>query len=551
VPEFNIVDVQEAIAAAKPDAECLVFRDRRYTWQHVTDRTRRLANHLRARGLGAHRERSELAGWESGQDMLALYLHNGPEYVEGMLGAYKARVAPFNVNYRYVAEELRHLFTDAGARAVIYHSAFAPQLAEVLPGLPQLDVLIQVDDGSGHALLPGAVEYEQALADASPERPPLDWSPDDLYVLYTGGTTGLPKGVLWRIADIFVAGFVGRNSATDAEFASLDEIVETAVADGIRALVVPPLMHGAAQWFLFNQLDAGGTAVFPSQPERLDAADTWSIVERERCNAMLIVGDAFATPLLRELDEHDYDLSSLLLIISGGAPLSPANKERFLQRLPHAVVLDAIGASETGGQGRNFSAPGARATSGGFQPSSDTSVLSENLGQVLGPGDPGLGWLAQKGRIPLGYLGDRAKTERTFPVVDGVRWAVPGDRARWRDADNIEVLGRDSVTINTGGEKVFAEEVEQALKQHADVDDAVVVGRPSERWGQEVVALVRLVPGTTPDEDALLAEAEKYVARYKLPKRMIFLDQIVRSPAGKADYRWAKDVATHDATAST
>ncbi|MGH9025116.1 MAG: acyl-CoA synthetase [Acidimicrobiia bacterium] len=547
MPEFNIAEVQEAVAAAKPEAECFVYRERRYSWTDVTDRTRRLANCLRAQGLGAHRERSELAGWERGQDMLALYLHNGPEYLEGMYGAYKARVAPFNVNYRYVAEELRHLFADAGARAVVYHGAFAPRLAEVLPDLPDLRVLLQVDDGSGAPLLPGAVEYEQALAAASPTRPPLDWSPDDLYVLYTGGTTGLPKGVLWRIADIFVSGFVGRNATTNGEFDSLDEIVEAAVADGVRAMVTPPLMHGAAQWFVFNQLDAGGTAIFPSRPERLDAADVWSVVAAEKCNAMLIVGDAFATPLLYELDAHDYDLSSLFLIVSGGAPLSPANKERLLAHLPNAMVLDAIGASETGGQGRNFSAAGAAATSGGFEPSSDTAVLSEDLRRVVEPGEDELGWLAQRGRIPLGYLGDRAKTERTFPVVGDARWAVPGDRARWRDAETIEVLGRDTVTINTGGEKVFAEEVEQALKQHAAVDDAVVVGRPNERWGQEIVALVRLAPGATGDEAALVAECERHVARYKLPRRIIFLDELVRSPAGKADYRWARDVATRDA----
>jgi len=548
VSEFNIAAVHEAIAAAKPDAECLIFRDRRYTWQQVNDRTRRLANHLRSRGLGVHRERDELAGWESGQDLLALYLHNGPEYLEGMVGAYKARVAPFNVNYRYVAAELRHLFSDAGARAAIYHAAFAPQLAEVLPDLPDLQVLIQVDDGSGNPLLPGAVDYEEAVAAASPDLPDLDWSPDDLYVLYTGGTTGLPKGVLWRIADIFVSGFVGRNSATNEEYGSIDEMIDVAAANGIHALVTPPLMHGAAQWFAFNQLDQGGTAVFPSHPEHLDPVDVWSTVEREKVVAMIIVGDAFATPLLRALEEHEFDLSSLALVVSGGAPLSPRLKEQLLARLPNAMVLDAIGASETGGQGRTFTTKDGNATTGSFTPSSDTAVLSEDVRRVLLPDDHSLGWLAQRGRIPLGYLGDRAKTERTFPVVEGIRWAVPGDRARWRDDGTIEVLGRDSVTIVTGGEKVFAEEVEGALKQHPAVDDAVVVGRPNERWGQEVVALVRLAPGASVDTDSLLAECEQHVARYKLPKQIIFLDEIVRSPAGKADYRWAKEVAVDDAT---
>jgi fatty-acyl-CoA synthase len=535
--EFSVAEVHEAIAASRPDAECLVFRDRRFTWRDVTERTRRLANHLIGAGLGVHTERSQLAGHDSGQDHLAVYLHNGNEYLESMLGAFKARVAPFNVNYRYVAEELRYLLNDSQATAIVVHSQFAPTLAEVLPDLDNLRVILQVADESGNDLLPGAVWYEDALAAASPEKPAVEWSPDDLYILYTGGTTGMPKGVLWRNGDANVECFGG----SPAE--SIDAVV--AAADGsLKAVLAPPFMHGAGHWMAFRTWNLGGTIHVQSIPDRLDPVDVWSLIERERLNFLLIVGDAFARPLLDELSASTYDLQCLTVLLSGGAALSAGLKEEFLVHLPSLIIVDGLGSSEAGGQLAHVSA-GNSATTGTFAISPGNHVLSANLDRELSPGEDELGWLAKSGRLALGYLGDAAKTAQSYPVIDGVRYAVPGDRSRLRADGVVELHGRDSVTINSGGEKIFAEEVEAALKAHPGVYDCVVAGRPSERWGNEVVAVVRLREGCEIDEPALLAEAERHIARYKLPKAFVFVDEVVRSPSGKADYRWAKQVAAH------
>jgi fatty-acyl-CoA synthase len=541
--DFNLAQVNDAVATAFPDREAFVWRDRRLTYADLADRTRRLGNYLHDRGLGCHTERAQLEGWESGQDHLALYLYNGNEYIEGMLGAYRARVAPFNVNYRYVEEELRYLLDDSSARAIVYHSEFAPTLEAVRGDLPNLQMLIQVDDESGHGLLPDAVWYEDALAQASDAPVPVEPSPDDLYILYTGGTTGMPKGVLWRQGDIFPAALGGRDIATGQEWADLDAVIANAENGGARMMAAPPFMHGAAHWVAFVALDWGNTVVLPSRTRSLDPADIWQTVEREQANTLLIVGDAFGRPLIDELERGDYDLSSLLMLASGGASLSAPVKNRFLELVPTMAIMDGLGSSETGTQASQFSSAGAEATTGTFTPSFGMAIVSEDLSTRLEVGDTTLGWLAQEGRVPLGYLGDRAKTERTFPVIDGVRYSVPGDRANYTPEGQLQLHGRDSVTINSGGEKIFAEEVEQALAHHPAVYDAVVAGRPSERWGNEVVAIVQLRPGFEVGADDLVAECERHVARYKLPKHIVFVDHVVRSPAGKADYRWARERA--------
>ncbi|MCB9379799.1 MAG: acyl-CoA synthetase [Acidimicrobiaceae bacterium] len=533
--QYPVAEIHEAIAATRPDAECLVFRDQRFTWAQVTERTRRLANHLIGAGLGCHTERSQLLGHESGQDHLAVYLHNGNEYLEAMLGSFKARVAPFNVNYRYVAEELHYLLTDSNAAAVVVHSQFAPTLAQVLPDLPNLRVILQVPDSSGNALLPGGVWYEDALAAASPEKPAVEWSADDLYILYTGGTTGMPKGVLWRNGDANQECFGGSKAET------MEDIIAEANTE-LKALLAPPFMHGAGHWVSFRTWNGGGTVFVQSVPERLEPTDIWGLIERERLNFLLIVGDAFGRPLLDELERQTYDLSSLTVLLSGGAPLSAHLKDDLLRHLPTLMIVDGLGSSEAGGQLSHVSAGGG-ATTGTFPISPGNHVLGEDLDKVLEPGDPELGWLAKSGNLALGYLGDPAKTARTYPVIDGVRYAVPGDRARLRADGIIELHGRDSVTINSGGEKIFAEEVEAAIKAHPGVYDCVVAGRPSERWGNEVVAVVRVREGHTVTDADLLAEAERHIARYKLPKAIVYVDNVVRSPSGKADYRWAKAMA--------
>jgi fatty-acyl-CoA synthase len=540
--DANLAHIIEAVAEAIPDRDCILFRDRRFTFRDVTDRTRRFANFLIDRGLGVRKERADVDSWESGQDHLAVYLYNGNEYLEGMLGAYKARVAPFNVNYRYVEEELIYLLKDAQSKAILYHAEFAPTLEKIRATLPELSVLIQVADESGNPLLPGAVDYEEALAAASPERPKVEWSPDDLYILYTGGTTGMPKGVLWRQADIFVTAMGG--ARTDgSEYETVDEIVEAAKAAGLRSLPAPPFMHGAAQWVAFLNWVGGNTVVIQDDVHRLDPDDLLSTIERQKAVGLLIVGDAFARPLLDQLGKKSYDLSSLRLIASGGAVLAKGYKKEFLEHIPHVMILDAIGSSETGSQGRHLSTKDTGVDTGKFAPDQSTCVVSEDLSRVLPPGSEEIGWFAKMGRVPLGYLGDPEKTKRTFPNIEGQSYSIPGDRAQIGADGIIEVFGRDAATITSGGEKIFAEEVENAIKHHPSVYDVIVAGRPSERWGSEVVAVVQLREGSNTSQAELLEACAKHIARYKHPKAFVFVDKVERSPSGKADYRWAREKA--------
>lgn len=540
---FTVPAVATAVAAAIPDRELIIRGDRRYTYEQVIERSNRLAAYLHSRGLGCHTERSALAGHEVGQDLLGLYAYNGNEFVEALLGSFGSRVAPFNVNFRYVKSELQYLLADSGATALLYHAAFAPRVAEVLPDLPQLRVLIQIADDSGNDLLYGAVDYETIVASRSPVPPPVQHSPDDLYVLYTGGTTGMPKGVLWRQHDIFMTSFGGRNLMTGEPSASIDEIVERAASGpGTKLMILPPLIHGAAQWSVMTAITTGQSVVFPTVVDHFDAEDVVRTIEREKVAVVTVVGDAMARPLIAAIEKDIADVSSLAVVANGGALLTPFVKQRLIEVLPNAVVVDGVGSSETGAQMHHMSTSGAVAT-GTFNAGPDTFVAAEDLSSILQPGHDGMGWLAQRGYVPLGYKGDAAKTAKTFPVIDGVRYAVPGDRARHSTDGRVELLGRDSVCINSGGEKIFVEEVETAIASHPAVADVVVAGRPSERWGQEVVAVVALAPGAGAEADELVAHAAQSLARYKLPKAIVFRPVIERSPSGKADYRWAHEQA--------
>ncbi|MFI7589780.1 acyl-CoA synthetase [Spongisporangium articulatum] len=542
---FDLSTVFGTVAAAVPDREVVVQGGRRVTYAAMDARVDRLAAFLTARGLGCHTERGALAGHESGQDHVGLYLRNGPEYLEAMVGAYRARVAPVNVNYRYVEEELEFLLRDAGVTALVYHAEFAPRIAAVAPRLPRLRVLVQVADATGNRLLPGAVSYGQALAAgeaAALARP--EPSPDDLYIAYTGGTTGMPKGVLWRQDDIYVSSMGGTPYGGDAPFASYDAIAANAVATAgfLRMLLITPLMHAAAQWSSFHMISGGGAIVMPPAAARFDARAALETAARERVLTIPLIGDAMARPLIDELAARRYDLGGLAAFVNGSAPLTPPVRERLLAAVPHVSVLDAVGSSETGIQLDQTSQKGAPAETAVFTAKPETSVVDDAFTRELRPGD-GEGWLARRGRVPLGYLGDPEKSARTFPVIDGVRWSVPGDRARLREDGRIELLGRGSVTINSGGEKIFVEEVERALAHHPAVRDVVVVGRPSERWGSEPVALVALAPGTDVSDEELLAECARHVAGFKVPKAVVRCAELERSPSGKADYRWARTLA--------
>jgi acyl-CoA synthetase (AMP-forming)/AMP-acid ligase II len=526
--QYNLADLWERVVDTVPERESLICGDRRLTYAEVDERANRLAHHLAEQGVGPG-------------DHVALYLYNGTEYLEGMLAAFKLRAVPVNVNYRYVEEELRYLLDDSDAKAVVFHREFAPKLEALRGKLPLLHTFVAVEDESGAALgaLP-AVEYEEALAGASPERGFDERSPDDLYILYTGGTTGMPKGVMWRAEDVFFGALGGGGIGN--EITSPEEIADRAREGRTRCLPACPFMHGTAHWMAFSAMFTGGCVVI--SPERhLDPTRLWELVAREQVNFLVIVGDAFARPLVEALDELDpaVDVSCCSVILSGGAILSPSVKTRLAEKMPASLVVDGYGSSESGGQGQSITSAGATVHEvPRFSVNAETTVLDDELR----PAAVGVvGKLARRGRIPLGYYKDDKKTAATFPVVDGVRWSVPGDHARIEEDGTITLLGRGSVSINTGGEKVYPEEVEAALKGHPAVFDAVVVGVPDSRWGERVVAVVQPRDGAPPQLDELDTHVREHVAGYKAPRDVVLVDEIVRSPSGKPDYRWAKATA--------
>ena len=538
---FNLASINEAIAEAIGDREAIVYRDRRITYSEFTDRTRRLANFLLASDLGIHTRRSDLNPWDSGQDHVGLYMFNGNEYLESTYGAYKARCVPFNVNYRYVEEELIYVLNNAKTRALIFHSSMADRVESIRGQVPTLRHFLQVQDDET-PLISGAFDYNQVLEESTPKLPDARLSDDDLYMVYTGGTTGMPKGVLWCHKDILIAALGGRR--TNGEIiSSMDQWIEKALSPPRKSLPAPPFMHGAGHWNAIQMFNAGGTVVIQDNVKKFDPKDVLKVVSEEQVNYLLMVGDAFGRPFADELATSGTKLPSLRSIITGGAIMTANVKNEILGLLPHVKIIDTAGSSETGGQATQVSDSSTTATSGRFVLSELNAVLSEDKKNILGPGHEGLGWWARSGNIPLGYLDDEQKTKETFPVIQGIRYSVPGDKVRLLADRTLEFHGRESVTINSGGEKIFAEEVEQALKHHPGVFDAVVTGRPSERWGSEVVAIVQLRDGMQPAESSLLNECANHIARFKFPKAFIFVNQILRSPSGKADYKWANSIA--------
>ena len=528
--EYNLADLWEKVVDAVPDREALFSADRRLTFAAADERATRLAHVLAAAGVGPG-------------DHVALYLYNGTEYLEAMFAAFKLRAVPVNVNYRYVEDELRYLLDDSDAKAIVFHREFAPKLSAIRADLPALAGYLAVDDGSAEDLGPlPALDYEQALADASPARDFEARSAHDHYILYTGGTTGMPKGVMWRHEDIFFAALGG--GGVGNPITTPEEIAERAVAGNLRCLPACPFMHGTAHWMALQALLTGGSVVIDTD-RHMNPVHIWALVASEHVNLLVIVGDAMGRPLVEAI-EHlgpSIDLSGLTLLLSGGAILSPSVKRQLAAHLPDTMVIDGIGSSEAGGQGQML------ATKDGEIPSQPRFAMTEEntvLDDDLAPAAVGVvGKLARRGHIPLGYYNDPEKSAATFPVVNGERWSVPGDHARIETDGTITVLGRGSVSINTGGEKVYPEEVEGALKSHEAVFDAVVVGLADQRWGERVVAVVQPRDGVErPTFEDLDAQVRTCIAGYKAPRDVVFVDAIVRSPSGKPDYRWAKTVAT-------
>jgi 3-oxocholest-4-en-26-oate---CoA ligase len=536
--DWSLAAVHDLLAETVPDRPMVVYGDLRRTFAEVAQRSRSIASFLGAQGVGLRAERPQLERWECGQDPIALVLHNCPEYIEAMLGAYRARAVPFNVNQHYQASEMTALFENVGVKVVVYHRRYGALVSAACDGRKVL--FIDVDDGSGNPPVRGSLNFEEVATTAVGTLPRA--SPDDLYLVCTGGTTGRPKAVLWRQADIYVSGMAGSTDTTG------DSLVAATARESGPWYPVPPLMHAAAQWTAFSGLHLGATVVLHDDSGPFDARQILEIAERERVALMSIVGDAYAGPIVEELRRRPYDLSSLTVLGTGGAATSEHHKEAILSLVPHVMIRDGYGSSETGGMA--FGAQTKRSHRYGFAPSDGATVVSEDRSRMLEPGDTEVGWTARRGRVPLGYLGDRTATESTFPIIDEVRVAIPGDRAQLSDDGRIIMLGRDALVINTGGEKVFVEEVEEVVRRHPGVADALVVGRPSERFGQEVVAVVAPRANVSIDPGSLREFVAGEIARFKAPRAVALCDKVQRHANGKPDYAWAQSMARAAASAT-
>jgi fatty-acyl-CoA synthase len=536
--EWTLGAILDAIADVVPDRTMSVCGTRRTTFGETADRTRRLANFLAARGFGAHHERDALERWECGQDRVALIMYND-QYPDMVIGCLKARTVPVNINYYYTPREIGELLDYVQPSAVIYHRSLGAKFADVLP--PQTGkLLLSVDDGSAAPELPGAVRLEDALAQGAVDHEVLA-SPEDLIMVCTGGTTGRPKGVLWRQCDMYVVSMNG------AAHDTVGEIQDKVREGGQPWFAVSPLMHAAGLWTAFAAIMNGLPVILYDTGKKLDPPLVWRTAEREKVGMMTFVGDAYAAPLVDELQRGSYDLSSLYAIGTGGAATNPKYQRALLECLPQLTLINGYGSSETGNMGFGNSRQGAQTDTFAFREGG--LVLSEDYSRFLQPGESETGWVARSGRIPLGYLNDPDSTRKTFPEVEGQRVVISGDRGRIDTDGTMRLFGRDSLVINTGGEKVFVEEVEEVLRAHPAIADALVVGRPSERWGEEVVAVVALRDNATGDHALLHAHCTSQLARFKAPKEFIFVDQVRRLGNGKADYRWAKSVATQRAMA--
>ena len=528
--EFNIADLFESLVDVVPERTALVSGDTRLTFAELDARANRFAHVLASRGVQAG-------------DHVGLYLYNGAEFLEAMLGSFKIRAVPININYRYVEEELSFLFTNADLVALVHPRELAPRVAAVASGVPTLRTVIVVEDGSGEAVS-GALDYEKALAAASPERGFPERSGKDQYVIYTGGTTGMPRGVMWQQEDVFFAGLQGGNPG-GAPLESPEQLASLAVenTEPITMLPAAPFIHGAAQWAALIGLFGGGKVVLVPG-KSFNAKLACKLIAAEKVNTMTFVGDAMARPLVEALRaaNGDVDMSSLMVIASAGAILSDSVKEDLAALLPHTMVLNSFGASETGHQGTMYPSGDGPPGRISFYMDDTSTVLGEDM-KPLEPGSGTIGRLARSGRLPIGYYKDPEKTAATFLEIEGRRWVVPGDLATIEADGKITVFGRGAVCINSGGEKIFPEEVEAALKAHPSVMDAVVVGVPDERWGQRVAALVQTRPGMVVTLNLLDAHCRTKIAGYKVPRQLRVVDEIQRHPSGKPDYRWASTTA--------
>ncbi len=529
---LNIADLAEHAIDAVPDRVALICGDEQLTYAQLEEKANRLAHYLLEQGVKK-------------DDKVGLYCRNRIEIVIAMLGIVKAGAILVNVNYRYVEGELRYLFDNSDMVALVHERQYSDRVANVLPDTPNVKTILVVEDGSDNDYQRyGGVEFYSAIANSSPERDFGERSADDIYLLYTGGTTGFPKGVMWRHEDIYRVLFGGTDFATGEFISDEYDLAKGAAANPPMVRhPIPPMIHGATQSATWMSIFSGQTTVLA--PE-FNADEVWRTIHKHKVNLLFFTGDAMARPLLDALLAHqeagnEYDLSSLFLLASTAALFSPSIKEKFLELLPNRVITDSIGSSETGFGGTSVVAKDAPHSGGPRVTIDHRTVVLDDDGNEVQPGSGVRGFIAKKGNIPVGYYKDEKKTAETFKTINGVRYAIPGDYATVEQDGTVTMLGRGSVSINSGGEKIYPEEVEAALKGHPDVFDALVVGVPDPRYGQHVAAVVQARPGTRPALSELDRFVRSEIAGYKVPRSLWLVDEVKRSPAGKPDYRWAKE----------
>jgi acyl-CoA synthetase (AMP-forming)/AMP-acid ligase II len=532
---LNIADLAEHAIDAVPDRVALICGDEQLTYAQLEEKANRLAHYLIDQGVKK-------------DDKVGLYCRNRIEIVIAMLGIVKAGAILVNVNFRYVEGELKYLFENSDMVALVHERRYADRVANVLPETPNVKTILVVNDGSAGSdekfTRYGGVEFYSAIAQGSPERDFGERRADDIYLLYTGGTTGFPKGVMWRHEDIYRVLFGGTDFATGEFVKDEYDLAKAAAANPpMIRYPIPPMIHGATQSATWMSLFSGQTTVLA--PE-FNADEVWRAIHDHKVNLLFFTGDAMARPLLDALQAahdkgEDYDLSSLFLLASTAALFSTSIKEKLLELLPNRVITDSIGSSETGFGGTSIVAKGEHHMGGPRVTIDHRTVVLDEDGNEVKPGSGVRGVIAKKGNIPVGYYKDEKKTAETFKTYNGVRYAIPGDYAEVEPDGTVTMLGRGSVSINSGGEKIYPEEVEAALKGHPDVFDALVVGVPDPRFGQHVAAVVQPRDGARPTLAELDAFVRKEIAGYKVPRSLWFVDEVKRSPAGKPDYRWAKD----------
>ena len=524
---LNIADLAEHAIDAVPDRVALVCGDEHLTYAQLEEKANRLAHYLIDQGVQQ-------------DDKVGLYCRNRIEIVIAMLGIVKAGAILVNVNYRYVEGELRYLFDNSDMVALVHEREYSDRVANVLPDTPNVKTVLVVEDGTDKDYRRyGGVEFYSATAQGSPERDFGNRSADAIYLLYTGGTTGFPKGVMWRHEDIYRVLFGGTDFATGEFVKDEYDLAKAAAANPpMIRYPIPPMIHGATQSATWMSIFSGQTTVLA--PE-FDAEEVWRTVHDRKVNLLFFTGDAMARPLLDALTtKNDYDLSSLFLLASTAALFSPSIKEKLLELLPNRIITDSIGSSETGFGGTSIVAKDAPHGGGPRVTIDHRTVVLDEDGNEVKPGSGVRGFIAKKGNIPVGYYKDEKKTAETFRTINGTRYAIPGDYAQVEEDGSVTMLGRGSVSINSGGEKIYPEEVEAALKAHPHVFDALVVGVPDPRYGQQVAAVVQARPGRRPSLSELDRFVRSEIAGYKVPRSLWLVDEVKRSPAGKPDYRWAK-----------